>query len=166
MVYEANFHAGDQTGAKAREEHNGFEAGQIRRGGKTMLEQSVSDDALEPLWSALVKRDQRFRGVVFYGVVTTGVFCRPGCPSRLPRRENVRFFLTAKEAKAGGFRACLRCKPESEDQRPERELANACDALGEAARNGQGVGDEHGSRCSLSCRSGDCSRQFGCQAGG
>lgn len=47
----------------------------------------------------------------FYAVVTTGVFCRPDCASRRPRRENVRFFRSADEAQAAGFRACQRCKP-------------------------------------------------------
>jgi AraC family transcriptional regulator, regulatory protein of adaptative response / methylated-DNA-[protein]-cysteine methyltransferase len=47
----------------------------------------------------------------FYGVTTTGVFCRPGCSSRAPLRRNVRFFRTAEEAQTAGFRACKRCRP-------------------------------------------------------
>ena len=49
----------------------------------------------------------------FYGVTTTGVFCRPGCRSRRPLRPNVRYFRTAAEAGAAGFRPCKRCRPES-----------------------------------------------------
>ncbi len=49
----------------------------------------------------------------FYAVTTTGIYCRPGCRSRLPRRENVRFFPTAEAARAAGFRACLRCRPDA-----------------------------------------------------
>jgi AraC family transcriptional regulator of adaptative response/methylated-DNA-[protein]-cysteine methyltransferase len=61
-------------------------------------------------WKQLARRDPR--GRFFYGVLTTGVFCLPGCASRLPRRENVRFFATAAEALAAGFRPCRRCRPE------------------------------------------------------
>jgi AraC family transcriptional regulator of adaptative response/methylated-DNA-[protein]-cysteine methyltransferase len=60
-------------------------------------------------WKQLVARDPQAR--FFYGVATTGVFCRPGCASRRPVRANVRFFLTAAEAEAAGFRACKRCSP-------------------------------------------------------
>jgi len=61
-------------------------------------------------WAAVCRRDARAEGFV-YAVRTTGVYCRPGCPSRLPRRENVRFFDGAAEAAWAGFRACKRCKP-------------------------------------------------------
>src|SRR5260370_8858470 len=49
-----------------------------------------------------------------YGVVTMGVYCRPGCPSPRPRRENVRYFLSCAEAEAAGLRACKRCDPKGE----------------------------------------------------
>ncbi len=65
----------------------------------------------EAAWKQLVARDPQ--GRFFYGVTTTGVFCRPGCASRRPRRENVRFFRTAAEAQAAGFRPCARCKPDT-----------------------------------------------------
>jgi AraC family transcriptional regulator of adaptative response/methylated-DNA-[protein]-cysteine methyltransferase len=60
-------------------------------------------------WQQLVARDPQAR--FFYGVVTTGVFCRPACASRRPLRSNVRFFRIAAEAQAAGFRACKRCGP-------------------------------------------------------
>ena len=60
-------------------------------------------------WKQLVARDPRAR--FFYGVATTGVFCRPTCSSRRPLRANVRFFRSAAEAEAAGFRACKRCGP-------------------------------------------------------
>jgi AraC family transcriptional regulator of adaptative response/methylated-DNA-[protein]-cysteine methyltransferase len=65
--------------------------------------------ALDPeiAWKQLLARDAQARFV--YGVTTTGVFCRPGCASRKPLRANVRFFSTAAEAQAAGFRACQRC---------------------------------------------------------
>jgi AraC family transcriptional regulator of adaptative response/methylated-DNA-[protein]-cysteine methyltransferase len=65
----------------------------------------------EKAWSQLVARDPA--ASFFYAVTTTGVFCRPGCSSRRPLRSNVRFFSSAEQARAAGFRACLRCKPES-----------------------------------------------------
>jgi AraC family transcriptional regulator, regulatory protein of adaptative response / methylated-DNA-[protein]-cysteine methyltransferase len=60
-------------------------------------------------WQQIVARDPRAR--FFYGVATTGVFCRPTCSSRRPLRANVHFFHTAAEALAAGFRACMRCRP-------------------------------------------------------
>ena len=67
--------------------------------------------ALDPdaAWKQVLVRDPRAR--FFYGVNTTGVFCRPGCASRRPLRENVRFFATAAEAQAAGLRPCQRCRP-------------------------------------------------------
>jgi AraC family transcriptional regulator of adaptative response/methylated-DNA-[protein]-cysteine methyltransferase len=63
----------------------------------------------EVAWQQLVARDPHAR--FFYGVKTTGIFCRPGCASRRPLRSSLRFFLTAPEAEAAGFRACKRCRP-------------------------------------------------------
>jgi AraC family transcriptional regulator, regulatory protein of adaptative response / methylated-DNA-[protein]-cysteine methyltransferase len=60
-------------------------------------------------WEQLLARD--VQGDFFYGVTTTGVFCRPDCKSRRPLRENARFFSNPAEAKAAGFRACKRCRP-------------------------------------------------------
>jgi AraC family transcriptional regulator of adaptative response/methylated-DNA-[protein]-cysteine methyltransferase len=62
-------------------------------------------------WAALTSRDARADGAFYYSVRTTGVYCRPNCPSRLPRRENVAFYETAAEAEAAGFRPCKRCRP-------------------------------------------------------
>ena len=60
-------------------------------------------------WQQLLARDPNAE--FFYAVATTGVFCRPNCASRLPLRANVRFFFSADEARAAGFRPCKRCKP-------------------------------------------------------
>ncbi len=62
-------------------------------------------------WKQLAARDPHAR--FFYGVTTTGVFCRPGCASRRPLRRNVRFFRSAADAQTAGFRPCLRCQPTS-----------------------------------------------------
>jgi AraC family transcriptional regulator of adaptative response/methylated-DNA-[protein]-cysteine methyltransferase len=62
-------------------------------------------------WQAVVDRDARADGVFVYAVATTGIYCRPGCASRLPNRDNVRFFDTWRDAEAAGFRPCKRCTP-------------------------------------------------------
>lgn len=70
--------------------------------------------ALEPddCYRALNARDPRFDGVFFVGVETTGIYCRPVCPARTPKRTSCRFFERAAVAEREGFRACLRCRPE------------------------------------------------------
>lgn len=64
-------------------------------------------------WKALVERDKRANGAYVYGVVTTGIYCRPACSSKLPNRENVRFFDTSQDAERAGFRPCKRCDPDA-----------------------------------------------------
>jgi len=73
----------------------------------------------EAAWRAVCARDRSARFV--YAVTTTGIYCRPGCASRLPRRENTRFFPSAAAAEAAGFRPCLRCKPDASNAPDERE---------------------------------------------
>jgi len=63
-------------------------------------------------YGALASRDRRFDGRFFVGVRTTGVYCRPICPARTPRRDRCVFFDRAAEAERDGFRACFRCRPE------------------------------------------------------
>lgn len=70
----------------------------------------------EAAWAQIVARDARAR--FFYGVTTTGVFCRPDCGSRRPLRANVRFFSSVAEAVGSGFRPCKRCKPTTAKRRP------------------------------------------------
>ena len=62
-------------------------------------------------WDAMNARDSRMDGFFFYAVLSTGVYCRPSCPSRRPRRANVLFFRERTAAEQAGFRPCLRCKP-------------------------------------------------------
>src|ERR1700730_6876720 len=64
-------------------------------------------------YRAVSSRDARFDGRIFIGVKTTGIYCRPICPARTPKRENVLFFATAAAAQEAGFRPCLRCRPET-----------------------------------------------------
>src|SRR5262245_66685870 len=63
-------------------------------------------------WDAVMGRDRTADGLFVYAVTSTGVFCRPSCPSRRPRRDRVVFFDDVKEARAAGYRACKRCTPE------------------------------------------------------
>lgn len=65
-------------------------------------------------WDAVAGRDRSMDGVFYYAVRTTGVYCRPSCPSRRPKPENVVFFKTRGAAQHAGFRACKRCKPDSD----------------------------------------------------
>ena len=65
----------------------------------------------DTMYEAVALRDASFEGVFVVAVKTTGVFCRPGCTAKVPRRENVEFFAGAAEALHAGYRACLRCRP-------------------------------------------------------
>jgi AraC family transcriptional regulator, regulatory protein of adaptative response / methylated-DNA-[protein]-cysteine methyltransferase len=69
----------------------------------------ISND--EQLWQAVVSKDARFDGQFVFAVSSTGVYCRPSCPSRRAHRERVRFFDLPEAAEQAGFRACLRCQP-------------------------------------------------------
>ena len=64
-------------------------------------------------WEALVQRNPQADGAFLYAVKTTGVYCRPGCSSRLPNQKNVTFFQTCADAEQAGFRPCKRCQPDA-----------------------------------------------------
>ena len=64
-------------------------------------------------WRAVTTRDRRFEGRFVMAVRTTGVYCRPGCPARMPLRRNVNFFTCAAAAETAGFRPCRRCRPDT-----------------------------------------------------
>ena len=64
-------------------------------------------------YRAISTRDARFDGRLFVGVKTTGIYCRPICPARTPKFENVSFYASAAAAQEAGFRPCLRCRPET-----------------------------------------------------
>ncbi|OGP59053.1 MAG: 6-O-methylguanine DNA methyltransferase [Deltaproteobacteria bacterium RBG_13_49_15] len=66
-------------------------------------------------WNAVVRRDRSANKAFIYGVLTTSIYCRPACSSRLPKYENVRFFNTCEEAEQEGFRPCKRCRPKSDE---------------------------------------------------
>jgi AraC family transcriptional regulator of adaptative response/methylated-DNA-[protein]-cysteine methyltransferase len=97
--------------------------------------------AIEPevYWEAVRARDARFDGLFVYAVRSTGVYCKPSCPSRRPRREQVSFFAACEEAEAGGFRACRRCLPrEPSTPDPSVEMVLRVCSLIEA-REGEAV---------------------------
>jgi AraC family transcriptional regulator, regulatory protein of adaptative response / methylated-DNA-[protein]-cysteine methyltransferase len=72
-----------------------------------------SNAADERRWNAVVARDAAYDREFVFAVSSTGVYCRPSCAARRPRRENVQFFLTPVQAEQAGYRACLRCRPRS-----------------------------------------------------
>ena len=82
----------------------------------------------EERWEAVVNRDRGAEGHFVLCVVTTGIYCRPGCPARRPRRENVRFFDCGEEAERAGFRPCKRCRPNAPplDERRAAAVARVC----------------------------------------
>src|SRR4051794_10921486 len=74
---------------------------------------------LELCHQASEAKDPRFDGWFFTGVTSTGIYCRPSCPARTPKRENRRYYPTAAAAQAAGFRACKRCRPDASPGSPE-----------------------------------------------
>jgi AraC family transcriptional regulator of adaptative response/methylated-DNA-[protein]-cysteine methyltransferase len=89
----------------------------------------TSQRALEQIearrWQAVVDRDGSLDGTFVFGVSSTGIFCRPSCPAKRPRRENVSFFDHAHQAERAGYRACLRCRPNAVDGNPQSALVRA-----------------------------------------
>ena len=79
----------------------------------------------EQRWQAVVGRDSSQDGAFVFAVATTGVFCRPSCPARHPRRNNVSFYDRALDAEHAGYRACLRCRPKAVDGNPQAALVRA-----------------------------------------
>jgi methylphosphotriester-DNA--protein-cysteine methyltransferase len=62
-------------------------------------------------WQAVDRRDARADGLFYYAVASTGIYCRPICPARRPRRENVSFYPSCEAAERAGFRSCKLCRP-------------------------------------------------------
>ncbi|MXZ72260.1 MAG: bifunctional DNA-binding transcriptional regulator/O6-methylguanine-DNA methyltransferase Ada [Acidobacteria bacterium] len=87
-------------------------------------------------WSAVVNRDRAAASEFVYCVTTTGVYCRPGCAARQPRREHVRFYASCKDAEDAGFRPCRRCLPNEPPlaERRARAMAAACRLIETAHR--------------------------------
>ena len=90
----------------------------------------------EALWHAVSNRDAAYDGVFYFGVKTTGVYCRPGCPARTPKRENVVFAFSPRTLAEAGFRPCRRCRPEAQQPRAEASttVVELCRAIEESDR--------------------------------
>lgn len=109
--------------------------------------EAVDTGELDPdaCYRAIASRDPRFDGRFFTGVTTTGIYCRPVCPARTPKRENVRFFACAAAAAAAGFRPCRRCRPETAPGTPAwigsaATVSRALRLIGEGALDGDAGG--------------------------
>lgn len=118
-----------------------------KRKAKTMsaslhVPEPIAATRLDPRWAKIAARDRSADGEFFYSVATTGVYCRPSCPSRGARPENVRFHASIAECEAAGFRACKRCKPNeaSLDARNAELIAKACRTI-EAAEEAPSLAD-------------------------
>jgi len=91
-----------------------------------LSEISISFASDEDKWRAVTDRNPVANNMFVYGVSTTKIFCRPGCPARLPRRTNAVFFTTPADAIAAGYRACMRCRPAHSDTARATMITNAC----------------------------------------
>ena len=84
-------------------------------------------------WAAFMRRDRSWDGRIIGAVTTTGIYCKPSCPARRPRREHVIFYSSTDEARAAGFRSCMRCKPDEVGR--DREAVAAAVKLIEQAED-------------------------------
>jgi AraC family transcriptional regulator of adaptative response/methylated-DNA-[protein]-cysteine methyltransferase len=97
---------------------------------------SAPPAAADPRWTAVAARDSRADGTFVYAVRSTGIYCRPSCPSRRPRRDRVEYFPDSAAAGAAGFRACRRCDPDSVGPGPVARRVAAAVGLLERAEPG------------------------------
>jgi AraC family transcriptional regulator of adaptative response / DNA-3-methyladenine glycosylase II len=124
--------------------------------GRGPFTRKLSEDSY---YRALSARDRRFDGVFFVGVKSTGIYCRPVCPARTPRRDRCRFFVAAAAAEQAGFRPCLRCRPElAPGQAPVDSKSRVAHDI--AARIESGALDDGGSLEHLAKEFGLSSRQL------
>ncbi len=96
--------------------------------------EAVRRDGDDGRWAAVMRRDPAADGVFYYSVATTGVYCRPSCAARQPRRENVAFHESCAAAEQAGFRPCKRCRPNEPSlaQRHAAAVVQACRTIEEA----------------------------------
>ena len=90
------------------------------------VSQTIPTAADEVRWNAVVRRDTTHDGQFVFAVATTGVYCRPSCAARRPRRKNVQFFSGPAAAERAGYRACLRCHPKSAGNGPSDGVKAVC----------------------------------------
>ena len=115
--------------AGANRKDHAFE---IDRGRERMTEQEM--------WEAVQHSDAGYDGLFFYAVKTTGIFCRPSCRSKTPKRENLCYFASAEEAAASGFRPCKRCRSDLLTYQPMRDIATEIKARLDKAASLDDVG--------------------------
>ena len=97
------------------------------------LDRNVRPNPDAARWRAVLSRDRRADGAFVYAVVSTGIFCRPSCASRRPRRDRVVFFELGRDAERAGFRPCKRCRPQIAAVDPWlAKVRQACDYLARA----------------------------------
>lgn len=77
----------------------------------------------QEMWEAVKHSDADYDGIFFYAVKTTEIFCRPSCRSKVPKKENICYFHSAKEARNAGFRPCKRCRSDLLEYQPMHEIA-------------------------------------------
>jgi len=94
-----------------------------------MSDASEKFDANGQRWLAVQRRDAEFDGMFVYAVRSTGVYCKPSCPSRPARRENVHFFASCADARGASFRACKRCRPDEDVDRHTEAVRHACERI-------------------------------------
>jgi AraC family transcriptional regulator of adaptative response/methylated-DNA-[protein]-cysteine methyltransferase len=90
-----------------------------------------TNESWDAAWAAFDRRDRSWDGRVIGAVKTTGIYCKPSCPARRPKRENVEFFLDGESARSAGYRPCLRCKPD-EVSRDREAVARAIQLIEQA----------------------------------
>ncbi|MBD8497927.1 bifunctional transcriptional activator/DNA repair enzyme AdaA [Paenibacillus arenosi] len=85
-----------------------------------MMNSDEQELIVDEQWQAIISNDASYDGMFFYAVKTTGIFCRPSCKSRIPKKDNVRVFQRAEQALSEYFRPCKRCKPTGQ-RMPDQE---------------------------------------------
>jgi AraC family transcriptional regulator of adaptative response/methylated-DNA-[protein]-cysteine methyltransferase len=112
-----------------------------RRETKTNRSSSAPQNSPRAKWAAVLARDKNADGRFVYAVRSTGIYCKPSCPSRKPLRENASFFALPAAAEQKGFRACQRCQPRSVRPRDPRTqaVARVCAAIDRHLQTGHGL---------------------------
>lgn len=83
----------------------------------------------EEMWNAVLEKDAAYDGIFFYGVKSTGIYCRPSCKSKKPKQVNMTYYDTGEQARAAGFRPCKRCRSDLFEYEPIREIAQKAKRL-------------------------------------
>jgi AraC family transcriptional regulator, regulatory protein of adaptative response / methylated-DNA-[protein]-cysteine methyltransferase len=112
----------EDTAAAMSTTHNNPARALLTQASEAEDHDPANDDRM---WRAVLARDPQRDGKFVFAVSSTGVYCRPSCPARRPRRANVKFFIRPEQAEKAGFRACLRCRPRLLSGNPQSDAARA-----------------------------------------